>query len=70
MHGVIWLSNVENSEPIGIPLRRIALIEQKSAVDGHVVSVLLDTGQEIRVIESLEAVKARMAAQDQSMRQE
>lgn len=63
MSGVIWLSNVETSEPVGIPLHRIALIEQKSGQEGNVVAVFLDTGKELRVIESLDVVKARMSGQ-------
>ena len=64
MSGVIWLSNVENSEPIGIPMSRISLIEQKPAAEGNIVAVHLDTGKEIRVIESLAVVKAQMAEQN------
>ena len=63
MVGVIWLSNVENSEPVGIPLHRIALIEQKTAIDGNVVAIFLDTGKEVRVIESLDIVKTYLADQ-------
>lgn len=60
MGGVIWLSNVENSEPVGIPVRRIALIEQKTGAEGDVVAIHLDTGKELRVIEALATVKNRM----------
>lgn len=64
MGGVIWLSNVETSEPIGVPLHRIALIEQKSGQEGNVVAIFLDTGKEVRVIESLAVVKARLSGQE------
>ncbi|MEM7057652.1 MAG: hypothetical protein AAF557_08695 [Pseudomonadota bacterium] len=66
MSGVLWLSNIETSEPIGIPINRITLIEQKSAKDGNVVAVFLDTGKELRVIESLATVKSRIMDQTQS----
>ena len=70
MGGVLWLSNVETSEPVGIPVHRIALIEQKSAMEGSVVAVFLDTGKELRVIESLAVVKARLAEELQPIKSE
>lgn len=63
MGGVLWLSSVETSEPVGIPMHRIALIEQKSGQEGHVVAVFLDTGKELRVIESLAAIKSQIENQ-------
>lgn len=61
MSGLIWLSSAETSEPVGIPVQRIALIEQKTPVEGRVVAIFLDTGKEIRVIDSLDVVKSRIA---------
>lgn len=63
MSAVLWLSSVETSEPIGIPVHRIALIEQKSSQEGSVVAVFLDTGKELRVIESLAVVKSQLGNQ-------
>lgn len=57
MGGVLWLTSVETSESVGIPPHRIAMIEQKSGAEGHVVAIFLDTGKEIRVIESLDRIK-------------
>lgn len=57
MGDFLWLTNVENSEPVGLPRRRITIIEQKAASEGHVVAVHLDSGMEIRVIESLDVVR-------------
>ena len=64
MHGVVWLTNVENSEPVGIPLARIAMIEQKPMGEGNVVAIHLDTGKEVRVIETLTILKARISSAD------
>lgn len=62
MQGVLWLSNVETSEPVGIPLARIAMIEQKPLCDANVVAIFLDTGKEVRVIETLDEVRRRLGA--------
>ncbi len=61
MGGILWLSGVETSEPVGIPVARIAMIEQKSAAEGQVVAIFLDTGKEVRVIEALATVRQRLA---------
>jgi len=60
MDDFLWLTNVENSEPVGLSRRRITIIEQKAAAEGHVVAVHLDTGMEIRVIESLGVVRRKL----------
>lgn len=62
MQGVLWLSSVETSEPVGIPLARIAMIEQKPLQEANVVAIFLDTGHEIRVMEQLEEVQRRVNA--------
>ena len=57
MRGFAWLTAVDSSEPIGIPIERIAMIEQKARGEGMVVAIHLDAGKEIRVIESLQRVR-------------
>ncbi|MEM1130453.1 MAG: hypothetical protein AAGB15_06280 [Pseudomonadota bacterium] len=57
MSRYIWLSSVETSEPVGIPVDRIALIEQKTLKEGNIVAIFLDTGKEVRVMESLDRVR-------------
>ena len=57
----LWLTSVETSEPVGLPVSRIAMIEQKGPQTGDVVAVHLDTGQEVRVIEKLGAVQAQLS---------
>ena len=61
---MIWLTALETSEAVGIPTMRIALIEQKSPTQGHAVAIHLDTGKELRVMESLADVRARIEAAD------
>ncbi|MEM9059605.1 MAG: hypothetical protein AAGD13_04010 [Pseudomonadota bacterium] len=56
----LWLTLLETSEPVGIPLIHIALIEQKGPETGNVVTIFLDTGKEIRVIESLAEVRRKL----------
>lgn len=55
---VIWLTALETSEPVGLPLVRIAMIEQKSMKDAQIVAMHLDTGKEVRVMEPLEEIRA------------
>lgn len=57
MTGWLWFTSVESSEPVGIPLARIAMIERKGPQTGGVVAIFLDTGKEIRVIEAFETVR-------------
>ena len=57
---MIWLTGVETSEPLGIPVSRVTLVERKPARDGHVVAIFLDTGKEIRVMEPLQDVRAAL----------
>lgn len=64
MTGWLWLTSVETSEPIGIPISRISMIERKEAHTGNVVAVFLDTGKEVRVMESLNAVKEMLPVHD------
>ena len=57
---VIWLTALETSEPVGIVIARIAVIEQKAMKDAQVVAIHLDTGKEVRVIEALQDVRRRL----------
>lgn len=57
MTGWIWLTSVETSEPIGIAIHRVTMIEQKEPHTGNVVAIFLDTGKEIRVAETLASVQ-------------
>lgn len=61
MSGWIWLTLVETSEPVGIPIRRIAMIEQKEPQTGNVVAIFLDTGKELRVVESLATIQRMLS---------
>ena len=53
----IWLTHLETSEPVGIPIDKIAMIEQKEPQTGNVVVIFLETGKEIRVVESLAHIR-------------
>lgn len=61
---LVWLTALESSEPVGIPVDRIALVEQKTPTEGHAVAIHLDIGKEIRVMESLTAIRAMLESMD------
>ena len=46
MTGLIWLTNVETAEMIGVPLSKLLLIEQKRPQDGGAVALYLDHGKD------------------------
>ena len=53
----VWLTSVETSELVGIPVGKVVLIEQKAAREGRAVAIFLDNGKEVRVIEPLRDVR-------------
>ena len=57
MTGLIWLTNVETAELVGLPLSKVLLIEQKRPQDGGAVAFYLDHGKEVQVSESMSRVK-------------
>lgn len=57
---MIWLTALESSEPVGIAVDRVTLVEQKTPTEGHAVAIHLDTGKEIRVIESMTSIRAML----------
>lgn len=62
MTGLIWLTNVDTAEVIGVPLSKVLLIEQKRAQDGGAVALYLDHGKEVQVSESMARVRESIAA--------
>jgi len=56
MTAILWLTNIDTAEPVGVPLSKLLLIEQKRAQDGGAVALYLDHGREIHVSESLSRV--------------
>lgn len=56
MNRMIWLTNIETAECVGLPVERILLIEQKRPQDGGAVAIYLDHGKEVHVSESLRRV--------------
>ncbi|MFK7942462.1 MAG: hypothetical protein AB8B85_06075 [Paracoccaceae bacterium] len=58
---MLWLTALDSSETVGVPMSRIALIEQKSPREGHAVALHLDTGKEIRVMEGLGEIRDMLA---------
>ena len=56
MTEILWLTNIETAEPVGVPLSKLLLIEQKRAEDGGAVALYLDHGREVHVSESLSRV--------------
>ena len=61
---MIWLTALETSEPVGVPVARLAMVEQKSMKDAQIVAVHLDTGKEIRVMEPLAEVRRMIEGGD------
>lgn len=53
MPKMIWLTNIDTAEPVGLPVDKIVLIEQKRAQDGGAVAIYLAHDKEIYVSESL-----------------
>lgn len=62
MTGMIWLTNVETAEPVGLPLSKVLLIEQKRPQDGGAVAFYLDHGKEVQVSESMARVRECISA--------
>ena len=61
MTGLIWLTNVETAEVVGLPLSKVLLIEQKRPQDGGAVAFYLDHGKEVQVSESMARVRECIA---------
>lgn len=53
MTGLIWLTNIETAEPVGLPLSKVLLIEQKRPQEGGAVTFFLEHGKEVQATESL-----------------
>jgi len=53
----IWVTNIETSEPVGVRVDQILLVEQKRPADGGAVAIYLAHGKEIHVMESFRAVR-------------
>lgn len=56
MARLIWLTNIDTAEPVGIPVEKVVLIEQKRPQDGGAVALYLESDKEIYVSESLERI--------------
>lgn len=56
MTEMIWLTNIETAEPVGAPVDKIVLIEQKRPQDGGAVAIYLAHNKEIYVSESLSRI--------------
>lgn len=61
LSGFVWLTNIDTSEPVGFPLSKVLLIEQRRAQDGGAVSIVLENGKELMVSESLLRVTKAMS---------
>lgn len=62
MTGLIWLTNIETAEPVGLPLSKVLLIEQKRPQDGGAVAFFLEQGKEVQVSESLARIRETIEA--------
>ena len=56
MTEMIWLTNIDTAEPVGAPVDKIVLIEQKRPQDGGAVAIYLAHDKEIYVSESLSRI--------------
>lgn len=54
---LIWLTNIETAEQVGICPEKIVLIEQKRPQDGGAVTIYLDFGKEVQVSESIGRIR-------------
>ncbi|MEM7268184.1 MAG: hypothetical protein AAF401_02910, partial [Pseudomonadota bacterium] len=57
MNDIIWLTNIDTAEPVGLSAAKMVLIEQKRPQDGGAVAIYLDFGKEVHVAESLSRVR-------------
>ncbi|MGB0505158.1 MAG: hypothetical protein ACPGGK_03090 [Pikeienuella sp.] len=60
MDDFIWLTNIDTAEPVGVPVTKVVLIEQKRAQDGGAVALYLEHGKEVFVSESLNRIREMM----------
>lgn len=56
MPRLIWLTNIDTAEPVGVPVEKVVLIEQKRPQDGGAVALYLECNREIYVSESRERI--------------
>lgn len=62
MTQMIWLTNIDTAEAVGVPVGKILLIEQKRPQDGGAVALYLEHGKEIYVSESLARISELLSA--------
>lgn len=60
MARIIWLTNIDTAEPVGVPVEKILLIEQKRPQDGGAVALYLAHDKEVYVSESLPRIAELM----------
>ena len=53
----IWVTNIDTSEPVGVRVDQILLLEQKRPEDGGAVAIYLAHAKELHVMESFRAVR-------------
>lgn len=66
MDDFIWLTNIDTAEPVGVPVSKVLLIEQKRAQDGGAVALYLEHGKEVYVSESLNRVREILCSEGPS----
>ena len=59
--GFAWFTAIDSAEEVGVPVRRILMVEQKARNEDLIVALHLDGGIQIDVVESLEMVRERIA---------
>lgn len=69
MPRMIWLTNIDTAEPVGAPVDKIVLIEQKRPQDGGAVAIYLAHDKEIYVSESLARIAELLEDNDLKGRQ-
>ena len=59
--GFAWFTAIDSAEEVGVPVRRILMVEQKARNEDLIVALHLEGGIQIHVVESLEMVRERIA---------
>ena len=59
--GFAWFTAIDSAEEVGVPVRRILMVEQQARNEDLIVALHLEGGIQIHVVESLEMVRERIA---------
>lgn len=59
--GFLWLTNLTTSEPVCVNIDAIHMVEKQGLKQGGAVTVHLDGGAKLDIVENLETVSRRLS---------